>query len=252
MSGERGRWESLARDPYFAVVNKERYRDAGSREDARRDFFESGESDVAATFEVLASLAGARTFRHALDYGCGVGRLTIPLSSRCERVTGADISEAMLAEARRNATEMGADNTCFVRSDQLFAGEGAGRFDLIHSYIVFQHIAPRVGLEITRNLLGRLEPGGFGALHYTFARMAPLGRRMVNRLRRWIPPINAAVNLVQRQPAFQPFIPMNNYQLPALLAQLAEHGAERLLGRFTDHDGHLGVMLFFEKGRERG
>jgi SAM-dependent methyltransferase len=251
MSGERSRWESLARDPYYAVVNMERYRDAGARTDARREFFESGAQDVARTLELLDSLAGGRVFRHALDFGCGVGRLTIPLSSRCQRISGADISEGMLAEARRNAGEAGAHNADFVSSDALIEDAGGDRFDLVHSYIVFQHIAPRVGLEITRKLLHRLEAGGFGALHYTFARRAPLARRVVNRLRRWLPPINVAANLLQRHPPFQPFIPMNNYQLPELLALLAEHRAERVLGLFTDHAGHLGVMLVFEKGGER-
>jgi 2-polyprenyl-3-methyl-5-hydroxy-6-metoxy-1,4-benzoquinol methylase len=35
-----------------------------------------------------------------LDYGCGVGRLLIPLAERCECVVGVDVSDTMLREAQ--------------------------------------------------------------------------------------------------------------------------------------------------------
>ena len=52
--------------------------------------------------------------RAALDYGCGVGRLTLPLAERCEHVYGVDVSPSMLREAARNAARMGLPNVEWV------------------------------------------------------------------------------------------------------------------------------------------
>ncbi len=44
-----------------------------------------------------------------LDVGCGVGRHAIPLAGRGYRVTGIDISEGMLGEARKGAAQAALD-----------------------------------------------------------------------------------------------------------------------------------------------
>jgi 2-polyprenyl-3-methyl-5-hydroxy-6-metoxy-1,4-benzoquinol methylase len=55
--------------------------------------------------EELALPPGCRI----LDVGCGVGRHAIPLASRGYHVTGIDISEGMLAEARKRAAQAALD-----------------------------------------------------------------------------------------------------------------------------------------------
>lgn len=47
--------------------------------------------------------------RQTLDLACGTGRLTLPLARSGAEVTGGDLSEAMLAKARRRAAEEGLD-----------------------------------------------------------------------------------------------------------------------------------------------
>lgn len=74
----------------------------------------------------------------------------------------------MLAEARRNCSERGLDNTEFVTTDEFLASTGL-RFDLVHSLIVFQHIEPRTGLEIVEKMLTSLTNNGIGVLHFTYA-----------------------------------------------------------------------------------
>jgi SAM-dependent methyltransferase len=51
-----------------------------------------------------------------LDLGCGAGRHAIAFSQLGVRVTGIDISETMLAQARARAAAAGAD-ICFLRED---------------------------------------------------------------------------------------------------------------------------------------
>jgi 2-polyprenyl-3-methyl-5-hydroxy-6-metoxy-1,4-benzoquinol methylase len=247
---ERARWDRLARDPYYAVINDEINRDNRLTSDTKAAFAESGVRDVAETLvDIRRWIDPDFHAARAIDFGCGVGRLTIPLARACDHVTGIDISEAMLDEARKNCAEAGVRNTIFATSAQFFAmpPEADATFDLVHAFIVFQHIPPKAGMWLADSLIRRLRPGGVGALHFTYGRRASTLRLVVNRMRRWVPGVNAAVNLVQGRPLSEPLIPMNNYDLAALFSLLGERGCSNVHARFTDHGGHLGAMLIFQK-----
>src|SRR5687768_4936060 len=102
---ERSRWQELGtREPYWAVCTEERFRASTLSEADRIEFLASGEREVARTFELIDRHI-APGFRPglSLDYGCGVGRLALPIARRSERAIGVDISDAMLVEARANA-----------------------------------------------------------------------------------------------------------------------------------------------------
>jgi 2-polyprenyl-3-methyl-5-hydroxy-6-metoxy-1,4-benzoquinol methylase len=247
---ERARWERLARDPYYAVLNEDGFRQGQAAVDARSRFDSSGERDVGTTLaEIRRFVDPAFRPTRALDFGCGVGRLTIPLASECGHVTGVDISQAMIEEARRNCEARQLANVTLVTSDRFFQATepSTSSFDFIHSYIVFQHIPPRAGRWLAAALLQRLAPKGVGALHFTFARRAPAVRRLVHRMRKAVPLLNVLVNLVQRRPLLEPLIPMYQYDLTDLFALLGDHGCEHVHVRLTDHGGHLGAMLLFRR-----
>lgn len=248
---ERSRWERLARDPYYAVINAERNRTEHLTPEARDALAGSGEADVAETVEDIRRWLAPDFLPNAtIDFGCGVGRLTIPLARLSTRVTGIDISQTMLDEAARNCEAAGIENATFVTSADYFGAiQDRERVDFVHAYIVFQHIPPRAGLWLADQLVGRLRPGGIGALHFTYARRASNLRRVVNRLRRHVPGVNHVANLVQRRPVGEPFIPMNEYDIGAVYRMLARHGSRDVHARLTDHGGHLGAMLIFRTGR---
>ena len=251
LASERGRWDALARDPYYAVINHDDFRLDAADGGAQARFEASGEQDIATTVDEIRRLITPHFApEHAVDFGCGVGRLTIPLARLCRHVTGVDISQVMLDEARRYCDARAVDNVSLVTSAEYFARpDGAEpRPDFVHSYIVFQHIPPGAGRWMAAALVRQLRPGGVGALHFTYARRASVARRVVNRLRRSVPGVNRIANLVQGRPLGEPLIPMNTYDLGDLLTMLGEHGCTHVHARLTDHGGHLGAMLLFRKG----
>lgn len=133
---------------------------------ARERFFDTGYPQVANLAERIEAQTGAvLESRRALDYGCGVGRMTLPLAQRCERVYGLDVSPATLHEADLNAKRQNITNVEWMDADRL--GELSGRYDLVLSFFVFQHIPSREGERIFATILEGLRPGGVGAIQFT-------------------------------------------------------------------------------------
>jgi SAM-dependent methyltransferase len=233
------------RDPYYGVLSADRYRSANLDEAARREFFASGEAHVDRLLGILGALYGPVSPRRALDLGCGVGRIAIPFARRCGEVVGVDVAPGMLAEAARNCRDRGVSNVVLAPADDRLSAV-SGTFDLIHSYIVFQHVAPRRGLALARLLLGRLDPGGIGALHFTHGRTASPARRALQRLRRAVPLVHRLANAVQRRPQDPP-MEMNAYDLGQVLGALQDAGCDDVHVRFTDHAGHRGAFVLFRR-----
>lgn len=66
-------------DPYFGVLADERFR-ADAIERNREAFFASGPPVVEERLAAAVRHFGPFARRYALEFGCGVGRLTLPLS----------------------------------------------------------------------------------------------------------------------------------------------------------------------------
>src|SRR5438034_9687481 len=91
-------WEELAElDPLWAVLS-----DPG-RSGGRwpiDEFFATGEGEVSGALDVAANLGRPQEFEQALDFGCGLGRLTRALAGRFRRCVGGDVSPRMIVRAR--------------------------------------------------------------------------------------------------------------------------------------------------------
>lgn len=241
-------WERYGEvDPYFGVCSHDQYLSENLDAGAYAEFFRSGEEHVDFILRTIRHHVSADFHPgRALDFGCGVGRLVVPLAGVCREVVGVDVSEAMLREARANCERHAVGNAELVRSDDALS-RVTGRFDLIHSVIVFQHIPPRRGMAILRQLVGRLAENGVGALHFTYGRNASTARKVVHWTRKHVPLANAAVNLAQGRSLGYPMMQMNNYSLNRIFGVLQETGCGDVYAHLTDHGGHLGAILFFRK-----
>jgi 2-polyprenyl-3-methyl-5-hydroxy-6-metoxy-1,4-benzoquinol methylase len=245
---ERRRWERLAADPYYAVLNQERFRGTVNG-DRLREFFATGEDDIRLVFEEIhRHLEPEFAPNRCLDFGCGVGRLVIPLAQRSGEVIGIDIASRMLAEARRNCEKRGITNVKFQYPDVL--GQPAAEqdlLDLVHSYFVLQHVHPVIGERVVGLLLDRLRPGGIGALHFIFARHASAMRQAVNRMRAAVTPVNMLVNLMQGRPANEPQMVMYTYDRARLDALFTTHHCRIVHERPISQGGYLAAMVFLRR-----
>ena len=204
-------WNELAeREPYFSVLTEPRYLRDELDDAARADFFATGVADVHRLFaEIERTSNHPLTPRNVLDFGCGVGRLTLALASRATRVTGCDVSPNMISEAERNASLQKITNVRFVTSlDAL----GTEKFDFICSLIVFQHIPVREGLATLSRLLDLLAPGGTAAIHFTLHRPGSPIRRVGRRIRAAIPLVHRAALWLRGETADLPYMQMNEYE----------------------------------------
>lgn len=151
-------WEGLAQaDPFWAIcTDPSRQNGRWSRE----EFFTTGKDEIGTVMQCISSLQlkpdpGAP----ALDFGCGVGRLTRAMAAYFPECWGVDISPTMI----RLAAELnhGFPRCRFVLND---AGDlrqfHDGQFGFVYSSIVLQHIRPRESKGYLAELVRVLKPGG--------------------------------------------------------------------------------------------
>lgn len=236
-------WDELARrEPYFAVLTDPGFLRENLDDARRKAFFASGEADVERLFAAIEQgLSGPFSPETALDFGSGVGRLTVPLARRVPAVTGCDISPRMVEEARKNASELNAPNATFVTSLDELSG---ARFDLVCSLIVFQHIPVREGMATLRQLLRLLAPGGVAAIHLPLHRGGGRARRIARRIRGAVPFIHRAALRLRGDALDLPYMQMNAYDRGAV-EQLFREGtgaAPRMIHR-TDGDTEGAVFV---------
>jgi SAM-dependent methyltransferase len=240
-------WEKFGRQqPYFGVINSDEFLKEKMGEDGLRKFFGTGSDYIDWVFGRIAQhLDAGFKPEEGLDFGCGVGRLLIPLASRCKRVVGVDVSPSMLEETRKNFGRMGISNAELAQT--VSAIDPGRRFDFINSYIVFQHIIPEKGLAIFRELIARLKPGGIAAIHMTYHSEIRLRSALVGALRKKSNLANMFFNVLKGLPPSSPWMQMNDYDLDVLAREIDKGGCEGFHALFNNNAGFNGVILFFRK-----
>jgi SAM-dependent methyltransferase len=208
--------EFAAREPYFAVVTAPQYLRANLTPTHEREFFESGEVFVDRMFGVIeAGLVPKFAPVSMLEYGCGLGRLAIPLSHRPGSLTAVDRSPVMLALAKQEADRRGAGHIVF-QTPAAFAAT-PHKFDLFVCYHVLQRLPRRQGLALLAALVDRISPNGVGVFQWPLNTGASIGVEVTRWARERVPGVNGILNRMRGKPTRDPFIPTHAYALDEVL-----------------------------------
>jgi SAM-dependent methyltransferase len=236
-------WEEWGRkDPYFGVLIKRRYR-ADLISENKKEFFLSGEKHIANAIATVEKRYGAIAKNQCLDFGCGVGRLIIPLSSRFRQVVGLDISPSMLKEAHRNLEERSIRNVELGPSDDELSFVAGRKFDFVHSYITLQHVATERGYAIYERMLDLLDDqGAFFAQFCVGRRMPPL-ISLAYHVKRLVPAAKYPLNIMRGKPWNEPSMQMNIYDIRKIVRIAKKKGFSEVTLYLEDAipDGMVGT-----------
>jgi cyclopropane fatty-acyl-phospholipid synthase-like methyltransferase len=133
--------------------------------ETHEEFYATGGRNVATLLRTLARNGiDASRLGRVMDFGCGVGRLTLALAKEFRHVDAVDVSSSHLAVAREAIARQGVANVTAHLLETIDGVTRLPRVDLVYSVIVLQHNPPPVIHALFAGLLGRLEPGGVAVI----------------------------------------------------------------------------------------
>ena len=172
-------WDEFGKtDPLWAVLTLPNKR--GGKWDPA-EFFATGEQEVDDLLAHLKSLNSTVSMEKALDFGCGVGRLTQALARHFTSVVGVDIAHSMLDLAKQFNRH--GDQCTFILNDRddlrLF---GDGVFTFIYSHYTLQHMQPVYSKRYIEEFVRVLQPGGVMAFQLPAAAIKSRRERLKDAL----------------------------------------------------------------------
>jgi SAM-dependent methyltransferase len=135
-------------------------------------FFADGRSEVERVMDKLRDVLPGR--ERALDFGCGVGRLTQALGQYFRWVVGVDISPEMVNQARKlNGTQGVSFAVTAASGPALSFGDRS--FDLVYSTIVLQHMPHELQRGYIKEFVRVLKPEGVASFQLPTGPEVPHG-----------------------------------------------------------------------------
>jgi 2-polyprenyl-3-methyl-5-hydroxy-6-metoxy-1,4-benzoquinol methylase len=240
-------WKKLGEiDPYYGVLSHDKFKSININDDAKREFFASGVCHVEILLAILRNSYGFVPRGTALDFGCGVGRITNALAPHFEAVTGLDIAPGMLAEARRYSANNGFTNIDYDSSlnESRLRPES---YDFVHTYLVLQHIPISMGENIIRALVQSVRIGGVGAIHFTIADSRRRANVLMKNIIKTTPVLRNIGNIVLGRSWNYPAMQMNGYSSERVIQILSDCHVEKFTAFRVDDWGSIGLFVFFER-----
>jgi 2-polyprenyl-3-methyl-5-hydroxy-6-metoxy-1,4-benzoquinol methylase len=131
-------WEELAKqDPLWAILSVPAKK--GGKWDVE-EFFSHGRAEATHVLQKVTSLHSLR-LEAALDFGCGVGRVTQYFADQFQKVIGVDVSAKMIELARQFNRKRQNVEYCHNPYGDLAMFTDRS-FDFVYSNLVLQHMKP--------------------------------------------------------------------------------------------------------------
>jgi ubiquinone/menaquinone biosynthesis C-methylase UbiE len=150
-------WDEFGKtDPLWAILTVEGKR-FGKWDPV--EFFGKGEEDARAMMIHAERYHLPRDRNKALDFGCGVGRLTQALCKYFDECHGVDIAASMIAKAEE-FNKHGGKCHYHVNTASDLAMFQEGVFNFVCSDMVLQHMEPKYSGRYVAEFIRILAPGG--------------------------------------------------------------------------------------------
>jgi SAM-dependent methyltransferase len=149
-------WEGLAgRDALSAILTDDSK--TGGKWDVA-EFMATGDAEIETVLSHLAAIGHLPDFSGtALDFGCGVGRLTQALARRFVSCVGVDISQQMIQQAQALNQY---PHCSYVASSSARLPFDDASFAFLYSNIVLQHVPRALAKNYLREFVRVLAPAG--------------------------------------------------------------------------------------------
>jgi SAM-dependent methyltransferase len=150
-------WDDFGKsDPLWAILTHEEKVNRGWKTE---EFFLTGQEEISDVLKKIDQLVPRLPRRKALDFGCGIGRLTQALCPYFEQCHGVDIAPSMIKLARKYNRWRKRCRYWLNDADNLRLFPD-NTFDFIYSNIVLQHMKPDYSKAYIGEFLRTLAPGG--------------------------------------------------------------------------------------------
>jgi ubiquinone/menaquinone biosynthesis C-methylase UbiE len=151
----RAFWDAKAKENALYFIHSELDYNAVDEE----AFWASGRENLDKSLDLFG--ASIEPADRVLEIGCGIGRMTRAIAERAGSVTGIDVSSEMVDRARRALSDL-ANVEFILGNGRDLGGVADGTFDVVYSFIVFQHIPdPAITCNYVREVGRVLRPGGW-------------------------------------------------------------------------------------------
>jgi SAM-dependent methyltransferase len=179
MQRQRRDWDEIGNlDGLWAILSDPEKRHGAWDVD---EFLQTGPREIDAVLRRAGQWRVPVGHGRALDFGCGVGRVTGALRAHFDTCLGLDISDAMVSHARRLHPDM--EPAAFLTlAEAPLPRISDQAFDFIYCSLVLQHMRDRRVIEATLIDFTRLLNKG-GLLVFQLPSAIPLRRRIQARPR---------------------------------------------------------------------
>lgn len=156
--------------PHWSVLAHADWLPEALNDDKLKAFYDTGRGER----DLLVALAerngiSSAGLRRCVEFGCGVGRVTVHLGETFAEVEGLDISPGNLAECHKAIAARGLTTVRTTRLETPNDLEKVAPFDALFTRMVLQHNPPPIQKYLLRQLLARLNPGGIAVFQVVCA-----------------------------------------------------------------------------------
>lgn len=150
-------WDQFGKiDPLWAILTNEEKRN--NKWDVE-EFFRTGKTEIDGVMEYINFLHHPLRRQKALDFGCGVGRLTQALCRYFDQCYGIDIAPSMI-ELAEKYNSYGSKCRYYTNPAQNLSLFEDNSFDFIYSNMVLQHMEPEYSKNYIKEFIRVLAGDG--------------------------------------------------------------------------------------------